>query len=147
MSPFHAETAAGRMLRYLRTWQAPDGALHGADLNACSLSGLQFTWEPVAAWGDGGQGTRAYDLYWSRDGYAAPLLANATSPATFAPPDSAATTYRLAQPVSEPPAHVTVARFVELKGLAPGNYSLLVNVRDALAGRSQAARASFTVVN
>ncbi len=29
MSAFAAETAAGRMLRYLRTWQAPDGALHG----------------------------------------------------------------------------------------------------------------------
>jgi len=29
MSAFSAETAAGRMLRYLRTWQAPDGSLHG----------------------------------------------------------------------------------------------------------------------
>ncbi len=29
MSAFSAEGAAGRLLRYLRTWQAPDGALHG----------------------------------------------------------------------------------------------------------------------
>lgn len=29
MSSFHVEAAAGRMLRYLRTWQAADGALHG----------------------------------------------------------------------------------------------------------------------
>lgn len=29
MKPISVETAAGRLLRYLQTWQAPDGALHG----------------------------------------------------------------------------------------------------------------------
>ncbi len=55
--------------------------------------------------------------------------------------------YHLKQTVAEPLPHVTVARFVQVKGLAPGNYSLLVNVRDAPVGRSQSAFASFTVAN
>src|SRR2546425_873452 len=55
--------------------------------------------------------------------------------------------YRLSQPVTEPIPHVTVARFVQLAGLSPGNYALAINVRDALAGRTQSAHASFTVVN
>ena len=55
--------------------------------------------------------------------------------------------YRLSQRVTEPIPHVTVARFVQLAGLSPGNYALAINVRDALAGRTQSAHASFTVVN
>ncbi len=55
--------------------------------------------------------------------------------------------YRLSQPVTESLPHVTVARFVQLSGLTAGDYSLVVNVRDALAGQSQSAHASFTVVN
>lgn len=55
--------------------------------------------------------------------------------------------YRLSQPVSEPLPHVTIARFLQLAGLAPGDYSLVVNVRDTLAGRAQSAHASFSVVN
>ena len=55
--------------------------------------------------------------------------------------------YRLAQPVAEPVPHITVARFVQLAGLTAGDYSLVINVHDALAGQSQSAHASFTVVN
>ena len=57
------------------------------------------------------------------------------------------TSYRLSQSVTEPFPRVTVARFVQLSGLAAGDYSLVVNVRDALAEQSQSAHASFTVVN
>jgi VWFA-related protein len=55
--------------------------------------------------------------------------------------------YRLSQPVVEPVPHVTVARFVQLAGLTAGDYSLVINVRDALAGQSLSAHASFTVSN
>jgi len=55
--------------------------------------------------------------------------------------------YRLSQSVTEPFPRVTVARFIQLAGLAAGDYSLVVNVRDALAEQSQSAHASFTVVN
>ena len=57
------------------------------------------------------------------------------------------TSYRLSQSVTEPFPRVTVARFIQLSGLAAGDYSLVVNVRDALAEQSQSAHASFTVVN
>lgn len=55
--------------------------------------------------------------------------------------------YKVSQPVAEPVPHVTVARFVQLAGLTAGEYSLVINVHDALAGQSQSAHASFTVVN
>lgn len=55
--------------------------------------------------------------------------------------------YRLSQPVMEAPPRVTVARFVQLAGLTKGDYTLVVNVQDALAGQSQSAHASFTVSN
>jgi VWFA-related protein len=55
--------------------------------------------------------------------------------------------YQLSQPVAEPVRHVTVARFVQLAGLAAGDYQLMINVHDALTGQSQSAHASFTVVN
>jgi VWFA-related protein len=55
--------------------------------------------------------------------------------------------YRLSQPVTEPVPHVTVARFVQLAGLTAGDYSLVINVRDTLAGQSLSAHASFTVSN
>lgn len=55
--------------------------------------------------------------------------------------------YLLSEPVSGQPSHVTVARFAQLAGLAAGEYSLVVNVHDALAGRSQSAHAAFSVVN
>jgi len=45
--------------------------------------------------GDGGQGTRKYDLYWSGNGFAPPLVAAATSPVTFHPPNDAPYTYRI----------------------------------------------------
>jgi hypothetical protein len=66
-----------------------------ADLAACSFSGLQVAWSGIAAWGDGGAGSRRYDLYWSGDGYASPLVANATSPTLVAPPDSALYGFRV----------------------------------------------------
>ncbi len=55
--------------------------------------------------------------------------------------------YRLSQPVTESLPHVTVARFVQLAGLTAGDYSLVINVHDALAAESQSAHASFTVSN
>jgi VWFA-related protein len=55
--------------------------------------------------------------------------------------------YRLSQPVNETLPRVTVARYVQLAGLSAGDYSLVVNVRDAVAGKSQTAHAAFTVVN
>jgi VWFA-related protein len=55
--------------------------------------------------------------------------------------------YRLSQPVTKPLPHATVARFLQLAGLTPGDYSLVVNVRDVLTGQTQSAHASFTVVN
>ena len=65
------------------------------DLSACSLSGVQVSWNPVAGWGDNGNGSRGYDIYWSRNGYATPIAINATSPVTITPPDSAPATYRV----------------------------------------------------
>jgi VWFA-related protein len=55
--------------------------------------------------------------------------------------------YRMSRAVADPLPHVTVARFIQLSGLTAGDYSLVVSVRDELAGRSQSAHASFTVVN
>jgi VWFA-related protein len=55
--------------------------------------------------------------------------------------------YRLSQPVSELLPHVTVARFVQLTGLAAGDYSLVVNIKDGPAGRNLSAHAAFTVAD
>ncbi|HPR63109.1 MAG TPA: hypothetical protein PK014_02715 [Thermoanaerobaculia bacterium] len=65
------------------------------DLDDCSPTGLQISWNPVNPWGDNGAGTSKYDLYWSRDGYTTPIVANATSPVTYVPPDSTPSTYRV----------------------------------------------------
>lgn len=66
-----------------------------SDLASCSFSGIQVAWNAVASWGDGGAGSRRYDLYWSGDGYAAPLMTNVTSPVNLAPPDSGVYGYRV----------------------------------------------------
>jgi hypothetical protein len=55
--------------------------------------------------------------------------------------------YHMSQPVAEPVPHVTVARYVELTGLAPGEYSLVVNVKDRMTARRLGARAEFSVAN
>ncbi len=54
--------------------------------------------------------------------------------------------YSLTDAASGPVPHMTVARFVRLAGLDPGDYSLVVQVKDRLANRTEMAQASFTVV-
>src|SRR5207244_3991560 len=40
------------------------GAVSFADLDSCAQSGVQISWTaPSIFWGDGGQGTRKYQLY------------------------------------------------------------------------------------
>ncbi|MEJ5165979.1 MAG: hypothetical protein WHV67_03000, partial [Thermoanaerobaculia bacterium] len=65
------------------------------DLDNCSPTGVQISWDPVSAWGDNGAGTRRYEIYWSRDNFTNPVLLDATSPAVIVPPDSNLTTYRV----------------------------------------------------
>lgn len=44
------------------------------------------------------------------------------------------------------PQRVTISRFIQLTGLAPGSYSLIVTVRDTLSGQTRSAHAPFAVV-
>ena len=53
--------------------------------------------------------------------------------------------YHLTQPVMQPIPHVTIARYVQLAGLAPGEYSLAISVKDTITGRTETAHAPFTV--
>lgn len=55
--------------------------------------------------------------------------------------------YHLNETISESFPHLTVARYVQLTGLSPGNYALVVEVKDALANRAERAQTSFSVVN
>lgn len=72
-----------------------DPTVRVTDLNGCSLSGVQIAWDPVGAWGDNGNGTSRYDLFWSDDGFATPIVTNATSPLTYIPGNNLAYTYRI----------------------------------------------------
>lgn len=51
----------------------------------------------------------------------------------------------LAEPLSGPVPHLTLARFVQLSGLAAGDYTLVVEVQDRVANRTERAQAAFTV--
>ncbi|MBI1984210.1 MAG: VWA domain-containing protein [Acidobacteria bacterium] len=55
--------------------------------------------------------------------------------------------YQLKEPVAQPHAHVTFSKYLELAGLAPGNYSLVFEVRDKVANETQRAQTTFSVVN
>jgi hypothetical protein len=54
--------------------------------------------------------------------------------------------FRLTRLEPTPLPHLTVARYVRLAGLEPGNYSLVVAVRDLLADRTTIAQAPFTAI-
>ncbi|NWG13378.1 MAG: VWA domain-containing protein [Acidobacteria bacterium] len=54
--------------------------------------------------------------------------------------------YSLTDAAAGPVPHMTLARFVRLAGLDPGDYSLVVQVKDRLANRTEMAQAPFVVV-
>ena len=54
--------------------------------------------------------------------------------------------YRLTEAEPKPVPHITAARYMQLAGLEPGDYSLVVQVRDVLANRTTLAQSPFTVV-
>ncbi len=53
--------------------------------------------------------------------------------------------YHLTEADPKPVPHMTVARFVRLAGLDPGDYSLIVQAKDVLANRTEMAQAPFVV--
>ncbi|HEY2933387.1 MAG TPA: VWA domain-containing protein [Acidobacteriota bacterium] len=55
--------------------------------------------------------------------------------------------YKIAQPVKGDAFRIQVAKYLELSGLAPGNYSLIVSARDQNAGSAGVAHSTFTIVN
>ena len=56
--------------------------------------------------------------------------------------------FRVNEYVAEPIPHITVARYLQLAGLAPGTYSLVVDVRDnGRVGQTARAQTAFSVVN
>ncbi len=64
-----------------------------ADLDACAASGVQVTWsQDPADWGDGGSGTRSYDLLVDGSAVQSGIAYPATS-ATYAPADGASHAY------------------------------------------------------
>ncbi len=65
------------------------------DIDSCSFSGVQISWNPISDWGDNGHGTQLYNLYWSVDGFSAPVVSGATSPVVVYPPDSTSIGYRV----------------------------------------------------
>jgi hypothetical protein len=54
--------------------------------------------------------------------------------------------FRLTQAELNPVPRITVARYLQLAGLEPGDYSLVVQVKDALTERVELAQASFAVI-
>jgi len=54
--------------------------------------------------------------------------------------------YELSETLSEPVPHLTFAKYVKLKGLAPGKYSALIEVRDLVAQKTLKQDAWFLIV-
>ncbi len=55
--------------------------------------------------------------------------------------------YALNAPADGQPPRLTVARYVQLAGLRPGDYALVVEVKDGVANRAERTQAAFTVAN
>lgn len=55
--------------------------------------------------------------------------------------------YSLNDFLTDPVPHITLTRYLKLAGLEPGDYSLLVAVKDFLGSQTARAQASFSVVN
>jgi hypothetical protein len=55
--------------------------------------------------------------------------------------------YHVNQYSSDPTPHVTFSKFLRLSGLAPGNYTLLIDVKDAVGNQNARGQATFNVVN
>ncbi len=69
------------------------GAIAAADLNACAATGVSVSWSaPTVFWGDGGAGTRKYQLF--KDGVLAQdNIAETATSITYVPGDSAVHSY------------------------------------------------------
>ncbi len=55
--------------------------------------------------------------------------------------------YRLNDYLAEPIPHITLARYLQLANLQPGDYVLIATVRDSLSGETAMSRAAFKVEN
>jgi hypothetical protein len=55
--------------------------------------------------------------------------------------------YRLNEYSAEPLPHITFSKYLRLAGLQPGNYTLVIDVRDGLSNQSTRGRATFSLVN
>lgn len=53
--------------------------------------------------------------------------------------------YDLSDTVNSPVPHLTFAKFISLKGLARGNYTVVIEATDAVAHRTQKQQASFVI--
>jgi len=54
--------------------------------------------------------------------------------------------YQLTEPQAEPVPHLTFAKYIKLTGLAPGNYSALIESRDIVQQRVAKQEAKFQIV-
>jgi hypothetical protein len=55
--------------------------------------------------------------------------------------------YHVNEYSGDPTPHVTFSKFLRLSGLAPGKYTLLVDVKDSLGNQNARGEANFQVVN
>lgn len=55
--------------------------------------------------------------------------------------------YHVTEYSGEPTPHVTFSRFLRLSGLAPGNYTLSIDIKDGLGNQNARGQATFNVVN
>ena len=55
--------------------------------------------------------------------------------------------YHISEYSSEPTPHVTSSKFLRLSGLAPGNYTLVIDVKDGFGNQNARGQATFSVVN
>jgi hypothetical protein len=55
--------------------------------------------------------------------------------------------YHLNEHSVEPDARITFSRYLHLAGLSPGDYTLLINVKDATGNQSARGQATFSLLN
>lgn len=72
-----------------------NSATNAVDNNLCLGDGINLSWTAPLDWGDNGEGTRAFSLYYSADGYANPIANSITSPYLYDAVDGVSYQYRI----------------------------------------------------
>ena len=60
-----------------------NSATTAVDINGCTGEGISISWNAPSDWGDNGEGTRSYSLFYSGDGYTTPIASPTSSPFTY----------------------------------------------------------------